>query len=151
MYYDVFKFNQKRNQFKLDMELEQNMLLEEINEFFEAETLAEMLDAYIDTRYVWYGTQMKTVNNNIVIKKYFKKWIKNALKTMIDIMVDKVEILNPSINIWMLVAKSEKIVCEINNEKISKLDKNGKVMKQKNLRNATEEIAEMLKENGIEE
>ena len=94
---------------------------------------------------------MKTVNNNIVIKKYFKKWIKNALKTMIDIMVDKVEILNPSINIWMLVAKSEKIVCEINNEKISKLDKNGKVMKQKNLRNATEEIAEMLKENGIEE
>ena len=151
MYYDVFKFNQKRNQFKFDMELEQNMLLEEINEFFEAETLAEMLDAYIDTRYVWYGTQMKTVNNNIVIKKYFKKWIKNALKTMIDIMVDKVEILNPSINIWMLVAKSEKIVCEINAEKISKLDKNGKVMKQKNLRNATEEIAEMLKENGIEE
>jgi len=151
MYYDVFKFNQKRNEFKFDEELETDMRTEEINEFFEAKTLAEMLDAYVDTNYVWFGTKMKAVKSGIVIGKELINYMDNVFALMLDIMRNRIEQANFALDMWELIEESEKIVCEINNEKISKLDKNGKVMKQKTLRDATKEIAEMLKEYGIEE
>ena len=39
--------------------LEIAMIKEEIREFYEAETLAERIDAMIDVRYVYEGTQLK--------------------------------------------------------------------------------------------
>ena len=45
-----------------------------------------------------------------------------------------------------IISKAEELVCHCNSLKTNNLDKNGKVKKQANLPNATELIAEMLKD-----
>jgi len=139
MLIDVIEFNRKRNGFKLDVELELSMLKEEVQEFFDATTTAERLDAYIDTEYVYNGTKMKIAYNVAPVNPDLEKWIDDSLTLMYRVL--KEEGIGD-----LTIANARKIVADINALKINKLDENGKVMKQEDLPNATEEIAKLLKE-----
>jgi hypothetical protein len=143
MLVEILDFNKKRNNFDLVLELEISMLKEEIQEFFDATTLAERIDAYVDTEYVFIGTKMKCAYNGYKINPDLVVWVDESLALM-------EEILNEMIGTGRLknkiMNKARKIVADINALKVSELDENGKVKKQKDLPNATEEIAQMLED-----
>ena len=136
--YAVRMFNKKRNGFNLDKNLELAMILEEQREGIEAETLAELVDAYTDLNYVWDGTKYKYAYNFEPIDGTMENIVLRTLDMFQNEIWFQCEELG--INNNDLIDFASKIVDEINATKISKLDKNGKVMKQKDLRNATEEI-----------
>jgi len=134
-------FNKTRNSFKLDMKLEVDMLKEEIQEYFNANTLAERIDAYIDTQYVYQGTKMKCAYNGFRLNPEVKEWIENSLDLMERDL--KVEL---GTKYGIIIEKATKIVCNINAFKTKDLDENGKVIKPANLVNATDEIRKVLDE-----
>lgn len=138
---ECIEFNKKRNKFKYDSKLEVSMFKEEVQEFFEANTLAEKIDAYIDARYVHLGTVLKLGYNGLNTKDlpYDDSVIEIMLMTIQEDIPKRETLLK-------VISKAEQIVCDCNAMKISKLDKNGKVMKQKDLPNATELIEVMLEE-----
>lgn len=138
---DVIEFNRIRNGFQYIPELECDMFNEEVKEFFNATTLAERVDALIDTMYVKIGTMCKLAFNGLDPDSDMPY----PHKEVIDIMVSCVSSELGS-NYARVIKEAERIVCEINAQKVSKLDKNGKVIKQKNLRNATDEINNMISE-----
>ena len=142
--FPLFKFNRLRNGFKLDMELEVAMVEEEIQEFFTANTLAEQIDALVDTSYVYEGTRIKALFNGFTIDEGFTKWVENSIEYMVNVLVERVGGYEQAHEIHN---RAYKIVCDINAMKISKLDENGKVMKQKDLPDATNAIAHMLVED----
>lgn len=143
MLIDIIEFNRIRNGFELDMKLEVNMLKEEIQEFFDATTLAERVDAVTDVSYVFEGTKIKCAYQGFVVDENVEKWVRDSVEMMLEVLALEV---GGEGKLAPILVKAQEIVAEINALKVSELDENGKVKKQKNLRNATEEIAEMLKE-----
>lgn len=138
-YINVYEFNKRRNGFDLDEELEFDMLKEEIQEFFDAETVADMVDAFIDVDYVFNGTKQKYVRNMKVVPAELVEIHNDFVDVALDILSevfksDLAEVLDEATD----------IVCRINALKVSELDEDGKVVKQKDLPNATDEIADML-------
>jgi hypothetical protein len=140
----VYDFNQVRNEFELDEELEVNMLKEEVKEFYDALTLAERIDAMVDVRYVYEGTQMKYNAAFLPLPEEINKIVGQFHRISTTIVAE--EMGDDSQFMDKILNKAWDIVCEINAEKINKRDENGKVMKQEGLRNATVEIAQMLEE-----
>jgi len=143
---NVYKFNQKRNGFVLDETLEYNMLNEELDEFYAATSLAERIDAFMDVTYVYDGTIMKFNKNRLVVPEDITKVFTQFRTIAKEIIIDELGDLAQHFD--KIMDKAWNIVCECNADKLSELDENGKVMKQDNLRNATEEIAEMLEQLG---
>jgi len=139
MYKEVMVFNQERNQLKWDMNLELNMIREEIKEFWDAETVAERMDAFVDTEYVWLGTQMKASYNTVAISDELMNSVRQTLGIMADILAEE-------LGMWMAECynNARSIVCEINAMKGTKKTEGGKVEKHKGLRDATKEIALMI-------
>lgn len=142
MVQSVIDFNRTRNKFVYDEQLEINMFNEEVREFFDAETLAERVDALIDTMYVKIGTMVKRAYNGL------DDTLPYAHKEVIDLMVASVSD-ELGQDYTRVIKEAERIVCEINALKVSELDENGKVIKQDNLRNATKEIENMI--SGLKE
>jgi len=140
----VYEFNQKRNGFKLDTTLEVAMLKEEIQEFYEATTLAERIDAMVDVRYVYEGTQLKCNYNMEPMDESLTKVIGQFHRLSTTIVAQ--ELGDNSQYLDKIMDKAWDIVCAANELKLNQLDENGKVVKQENLPNATVQIAEMLKE-----
>ena len=136
---NVIKFNRIRNDFEYSSELEKNMFMEEAREFFDAETLAEQIDAVVDMDFVRMGTVIKLAYNGINQSELPYD------VAPLDIAIDVVK-RELGDNFVVVMGEAERIVDEINLTKIAKLDKDGKVMKQKGLRNATEEIERFLNE-----
>jgi len=145
----VRDFNKKRNGFELDYELEMNMLKEEIREFFDAEDLAEMVDAYVDVDYVFSGTKIKYSYNFTMFPEEFTIINDEFESIAYEIMLEKVgskNTLNDIIN------KAKEIVANANAMKGTKLDENGKVFKDEEYKkaiDATQQIREMLKSIGL--
>ena len=144
----VMEFNKKRNGFKLDLGLEREMIKEEIQEFYDAETLAERIDAMIDVRYVYEGTQMKCNYNFIPMDENITKIVGQFHRLSTTLVAE--ELGDNSQYLDKIMDKAWDIVCAINATKGTKLDENGKTIKTDDIENATEKIAEMLKELGYE-
>ena len=141
---DVVEFNKRRNQLKWDLDLELKMLREEIREFWEAETIAERVDAFVDTEYVWFGTKVKASYNTIALHKDLTKSVEDSLTLMQEYLFKE---LNSKV--WEVIENARKIVCKANALKGSKLDKDGKVLKDeayKEAIDATKQIALMIEE-----
>jgi len=141
----VIEFNRKRNNFELDNRpegLEANMLKEGIQEFYEAETLAERIEAILDALYVYSGTKIKFIYNGLVINDKTIELFMVFLNMSLDIV--EAELGDDSQYLDKIMDKAWDIVCEINAMKAAELDVNGKVIKQDDLPNATEKIAELL-------
>lgn len=154
----VFEFNKKRNGFKYDGSLEILMYGEEVREFFDATNLAERFDALVDCQYVRLGTQLKMQRNGISLWPYnydveytMEELIRSELKEQFvpfssfgsTQCSDREDLFSK------LLTYSQKIVCKANQIKGSKLDENGKVLKDdayKERINATKQIALMLEE-----
>lgn len=139
---NVLEFNRARNEFALDEKLEGAMVVEEIQEFYNATNLAERVDAMIDVRYVYEGTQMKYNYNGVPINDEITKVVGQFHRLSTTMVAD--ELGDDSQYLDKIMDKAWDIVCEINATKVAVLNANGKVMKQPNLRNATDEIATML-------
>ena len=147
---NVLEFNMRRNKLELDvrpfggstMPLEVAMLKEEIQEFYDAETLAERIDAMIDVRYVYEGTQLKYNYNfkpmDTDITKVVGEFHRLSTSLVAEELGDDSQYLDKIMN------KAWEIVCRINAMKVAELDANGKVIKQKDLPDATQEIRELL-------
>jgi len=139
---NVLEFNLKRNQLKLNSSLEVNMLREEIQEFYDAETLAERIDAMVDVRYVYEGTQLKHNYHMLPMSKDITTVVGEFHRISSTIVSQ--ELGDDAQYLDKIMTKAWDIVCEINAMKVSELDENGKVVKQKNLPDATEHIDQLL-------
>ena len=140
----VTAFNKPRNELVLKIELEGNMLLEEIKEFWDATTIAERLDALVDTEYVWIGTRIKHSYNGMAISVDMIRGVEDSIRLM-------QEYLNEELgdNYYECYTEAKKIVCQANEIKGSKLDDDGKVEKSdeyKRAVDATKRIALMIEE-----
>ena len=137
----VYAFNQERNQFELDMELEVKMLQEEVREFFEAESLAARIDATVDVEYVWLGTQMKCSMNGALVHRELSEWIGNFNEIAGAIVLKELHALGLVYN--DVIAEATDIVCRANAAKGSKLV-DGKVSKENYGIDATQLIQDYL-------
>lgn len=145
---NVLLFNLRRNKLELDnkpgsQNLEVKMLKEEIQEFYEAKTLAERIDAMVDVRYVYEGTQLKYNFNMIPMPEELTKVVGQFHRLSSTIVSQ--ELGDDSQYLDKIMSKAWDIVCEINEMKVAELDADGKVIKQHDIPNATDAIAEMLK------
>ena len=146
---NVLEFNLRRNKLALDTRpdgagrpLEVAMLREEIQEFYEATTLAERIDAMIDVRYVYEGSQLKYNYNMLPMDEDLTKVV-GQFHRISTTLVAK-ELGDDSQYLDKIMDKAWDIVCDCNAQKVAELDANGKVIKQEGLPNATVLIAEML-------
>ena len=147
---NVLEFNMRRNKLELDvrpfggstMPLEVAMLKEEIQEFYDAETLAERIDAMIDVRYVYEGSQLKYNYNFLVMDENITKIVGQFHRMSTTIVAQ--ELGDDAQYLDKIMDKAWTIVCDVNAMKVAELDADGKVIKQKDLPNATEMIAELL-------
>jgi hypothetical protein len=85
---DVVTWNLVRNNLHLDEQLEEDMLSEELNEFFVAETIEDHLDAYADFRYVMEGTTAKFLGSGVPDRDSLAWWsrVKTWGQASIDYM-----------------------------------------------------------------
>jgi len=164
----IAKWNYKRNNLELNVELEENMLNEEEKEFQEAlkdyivsteatDTLPEfkdesilwavvdMVDAYCDYIFVYYGTMVKAMGTNHTFNIGNKQSIMNTLLTevLISHNVNMFEHGKPPILDTCMEA-----VIEANEAKPIKKTK-GKVSKGKKFKDPKEKIKEILLEAGF--
>ena len=139
---NVLEFNKGRNQLDLNPQLELDMLKEEIQEFYDAETLAERIDAMVDVRYVYEGTQLKHNYHMLPMSKDITTVVGEFHRISSTIVSQ--ELGDDAQYLDKIMTKAWDIVCEINAMKVSELDENGKVVKQKNLPDATEHIDQLL-------
>ena len=151
----VYDFNQKRNQFEWDQELEKKMYKEECREFFDATTLAERLDAVVDCQYVRLGTELKMAANGITTMPYINR--ESIMHELIQVELSKKftpmsvygeNAIQCGTNIYdKILKKAQKIVCEANELKGLAKSEDGKVLKDAAYEekiNATVLIAAML-------
>jgi len=138
---EVTEFNIKRNQLAFDLNLELKMVQEEIREFWDATTTAERLDALIDTEYVWIGTQVKASYNTKALPDELVNGMRQTMGLMGDYLAEEL-----GMHMSSCYYEARKIVCEINATKGTAKDADGKVMKKKDIRDATKEIAIMIEE-----
>lgn len=136
----VYEFNKKRNGFKFNKELEVNMYREEQQEFYNAESLAERVDAYCDMEYVVQGTELKSLlfgedNPNL------ENWTRMEPMARGIISGELVEL---GLDFNSVIEKARQIVVNANEVKGSNLDENGKVSKEANIPNATNQIKELI-------
>jgi len=145
----VLDFNIKRNKLELDTRpegLEFQMIKEEIQEFFEATTLAEMVDAIIDVKYVYEGTKMKHSYNCVPMSQPLNLLVDEFTNIALDMV--GIELHKAGLDIDIILPKAWDIVCECNAKKLAELDFNGKVIKCADTPDATVLIADMI--DGIE-
>ena len=137
------------------------LVTEEIKEFYKAlarQDIVEMVDAYADTLFVYYGILYKlgnlstsysaisidvfkkTVDDTIITLNYAR----NQLESMFTILAAAYKITNKTI-----LDKAFDIVCEANEQKGTTKDQYGKTMKGPKWVNPAESIAIMLKEEGV--
>jgi len=164
----IAKWNYKRNNLKLNVELEENMLNEEEQEFqdalkdyiisteasdvlpeFKDESIlwavVDMVDSYCDYTFVYYGTMVKAMGTNHIFNIGNKQSIMNTLLTEILIThnVNMFEHGKPPILDTCMEA-----VIEANEAKPIKKTK-GKVSKGKKWKDPKERIKEILVEAGF--
>ncbi len=140
----VYKFNQQRNNFDFDIELEAKMLTEEVVEFFDADDLADRMDAYVDVEYVWQGMQMKMMKASQAMPEPIHKWITDFKAMAISIMREELGGYSDK-EFYGYIAKAKDIVSRANAAKGNKLA-GGKVSKENFGIDATQLIRDMLKE-----
>ena len=164
----IAKWNYKRNNLQLNVELEENMLNEEEQEFqdalkdyiisteasdvlpeFKDESIlwavVDMVDSYCDYTFVYYGTMVKAMGTNHIFNIGNKQSIMNTLLTEILIThnVNMFEHGKPPILDTCMEA-----VIEANEAKPIKKTK-GKVSKGKKWKDPKERIKEILVEAGF--
>ncbi len=138
MYKEVMQFNKERNQLDWNFDNELLMLREEIREFWDAETVAQRMDALVDTEFVWIGTQMKASYAVFHLPDELVNSIRQSLGVMGEVVSEEL-----GKDMAMCYHNARKIVCECNAMKGKELDDDGKVIKGK-IRDATKEIALMI-------
>ena len=142
---NVLEFNLRRNQLELDTKpegLEFTMIKEEIQEFYEAMNLSERIDAMIDVRYVYEGTQLKYNYNMVPMDEKITKIVGQFHRLSTTLVA--AELGDDSQYLDKIMDAAWDIVCDCNAQKVAELDSNGKVIKQEGLPDATVLIAEML-------
>ena len=155
----VYKFNQMRNEFEWDSQLEIKMYQEEAREFFDAKNLAQRVDAVIDCQYVRMGTEMKMAANGIQTMPYqnreylMHEIIANEIEAKFTPMSqhgDSLTSCNDGYNLVnVIMGKAQKIVCQANELKGLAKSAEGKVLKDASYEekiNATHQIAAMIDE-----
>jgi len=147
----IVDWNIQRNQLKWDKQLEFNMLDEEIDEFFTAKALVDMMDAFVDTTFVLSGTVAKAKENDKIDE--FKEIVTDL--NLIEVMLKMYKIMTKEFNKRNrveyklfpeeLLYEAFNIVIEANNQKL-KVGKSGKVEKPEGFVKPEEKIYNAIKE-----
>jgi len=141
----ILQWNKKRNNLEFNIELESAMLSEEANEFFQADTLVDRLDAYADFVFVGVGSVYKHLATK---HKYFvgieqdydqmnilTEWMNTVREQMIELITNEILMINPKCTykdediIETILNSSLDIVIDANEKKGTERDSNGKVIK----------------------
>jgi hypothetical protein len=144
MIIEIFEFNRQRNGLEYNEQLEKDMLLEEVREFWEAETVAERVDAYIDTIYVYKGSQIKASYNGKVLPTELADWVEYTISLMENFLRETLKK-----DTAIVLHKALDIVIKANQLKGNALDENGKVFKDEEYKkaiDATKQIEKMIEE-----
>jgi hypothetical protein len=166
---EIAKFNYLRNELKVNRELEESMLVEEELEFKEAYTaylnliyvqtdalptmkdeaildcIVDMVDAYCDFNYVYYGSLLKFLGTGTIFDYTQKQTLMSTIVTEI--------LINHGCKIHEqfkkpLLDKAMSFVIEANEVKPLKKTK-GKVAKGKDFRDPKEDIKELILDRGF--
>lgn len=155
----IAQWNYDRNGLEYKEELEQAMIAEEVNEFKDAlicylhnpidklSAIVNMVDAYMDTSFVYYGTLIKQLGNAKLSDKNFDLSIMNTIMTEI-LITHKVKLYcadeGDTIGLCLdYVMKA--------NEKKPKTKAKGKVKKGSDWIDPKEQIKELLIDRGYQE
>lgn len=141
----IIDWNRKRNGLKFDIDLETQMLSEEANEFYMAETLVDRFDAWADFIFVGVGTVTKylaTKHKYYVDQKETQEqvdaltaWMEHNRMQMVELLSEEILAINPKYGqddgemFDELCKKVQDIVIEANEAKGTTLDCKGKVTK----------------------
>ena len=147
----IVDWNIQRNQLKWDKQLEFDMLDEEIDEFFTAKALVDMMDAFVDTTFVLSGTVAKAKENDKIDE--FKEIVTDL--NLIEVMLKMYKIMTKEFNKRNrveyklfpeeLLYEAFNIVIDANNQKL-KVGKSGKVEKPEGFVKPEEKIYNAIKE-----
>ena len=124
----IEKWNADRGNTKFDINLEKKMLSEEFAEFYQAEEAKDKLDAIVDFVFVLKGSEWKMTIN----KKFDSALYVFGGKLYSLMLDDLLKILDKSYDfMYNVLYDTMNIVVEANQQKGSKKDKDGKVIKPK--------------------
>jgi len=142
----IVAWNKVRNDLVYSKELEDNMLYEELNEYFEAESIVDKLDAIADFFFVAAGT----------VAKYHRTKLRNPDQYYSDVSDDFVDALPviladfqgfiailgiPFDKAKEMIHRTLDIVIRANEQKGTEKDENGKIKKPDNFVKPEDQIA----------
>jgi len=144
---DTVDWNKRRNGLTFDLSLEESMLLEEIEEFWEAYTEqkgyyhVDMIDALCDTWFVYIGTRAKLVGTKATPEvTELLLFVETEMHTMYDILERQFGLHTDNLSACY------QIVLDANKAKGTKKNAEGKVEKGDEWVDPKHTIAEYLKE-----
>ena len=138
----ITDWNRKRNNLVLDITLEKNMLAEEFQEYYDATTLVDQLDAVADVLFVGGGTAAKTTYN-------FPNTAVNFTEALDVILSDFAgRCSKEDIEIALvgeLISEALTVVIEANQQKLVDKDADGKVKKPEGFVPPEARLEELIK------
>jgi len=136
----IAMWNKERGLVVWDINLEMKLILEEAKEYYDAETLVDKFDAFLDLGFVAHGSAFKYTHNS-VNNKEFEEFI-----SLLGIIRKDFQSL---INIYHedfrdLANSGLEIVLKYNNKKSSEKNEFGKIIKPKDFVGPEKELQELL-------
>ena len=144
----VVDWNIERNELEFRPTLEEEMLAEELAEYWQAKTLIEKLDAILDFAFVAVGTLVKQSKNNA--DEIGSGMAANFQIAMTDFISRCKRDGLTDAAIRELFHRGFVIVCEANEQKSAQKKENGKIAKPKDFVGPEQKLTELyneLKEN----
>jgi len=142
----IIEWNRSRGNTTFNLDLEMNMLLEEAQEYFKANSIIDRIDAYLDFQFVAIGTKWKHGENKVIEDIVFDFMDNTGFMMGCD-LEDRFEKLNfPMRHYFNFINDGLAIVLKYNNKKSSMKDKNGKIVKPVNFVGPEKELEKLFNE-----
>lgn len=157
----IIAWNRERNNLKFDIDLETQMLTEEAQEFYQAETLVDRIDAWCDFIFVGTGTIIKYLavkskcfaDQKEMVEQvdFLSSWMEHQRMQMVELLTEEVSDIWPKMHhseedlLDELLRKCLDIVIDANEKKGTTKDENGKVIKHPDFQKPEKILDALLK------
>ena len=138
---EIVDWNKERNEFELNSDLEVNMLMEEVKEYFDAEEYVDKMDAVCDTIFVAVGTLAKSAYGYHIATKEILSPLDFVLTDFVGRTAK--EGIDPQ-GFMPLVSDCLTAVIDANKEKGTEKDADGKVIKPEGFVAPEDRLAEII-------
>ncbi len=121
----IADWNMERNNLDLNSKLEIEMIMEEVKEYYEADTFIDRLDAVADIIFVAVGTYTKATKNFHLVQDNYLA----PLEMVLTDFVGRYEVEGINVEITAVITEVLNIVIDANERKGTNKDENGKIIK----------------------